>query len=329
MKTLITKKYLIKKLLQRRSEDNLKKIITMVIIAALVLAAFSMLSTQSVKADTSEARVVSHSWYVAPSTTVIASTAGDLIVVGEVENVGSNTIGNVTVKGTALSSTGQELATTTTQAFVYYLLPDQKAPFYLDFTASTNTTQDLSWIPDVSTVTVTVTSVTDTTGTQYSGLKIPAVGGSFPYIPGNGSYYVIGTIVNNGTQTAQYPWVVATFYNSSGTVIALNFTHELTTSLAPGGDLRFFASPADDTSQLTSEITNYTLTVDSLTTSNSISSTSSPTASPITSKTQFPTLPVVAAVVVIVVVVIVALMLLRKRQKLPTPPPPPPPPPMP
>ena len=52
----------------------------MVIIAALVLAAFSVLSTQSVKAATSEANVLSYSWYVAPSNTVLASAPGDLII---------------------------------------------------------------------------------------------------------------------------------------------------------------------------------------------------------------------------------------------------------
>ena len=148
----------------------MKKIITMVIIAALVLAAFSMLSTQSVKAAASEASVISYSWYTAPSNTVLASAPGDLIVVGEVENVGSNIIGNVTVQGIAFSSTGQELATTTTQAFVYDMLPGQRAPFYLDFNAASSTTDDLSWVSSVSSVSVSVTSVTDNDTRQYTGL---------------------------------------------------------------------------------------------------------------------------------------------------------------
>jgi flagellar basal body-associated protein FliL len=305
----------------------LKKIITMVIIAALVLAAFSVLSTQSVKAAASEATVVSYSSYTAPSTTVIASEAGDLIVVGEVENVGSNILGNVTVEGIAFNSTGQELAKTTTQAFVYDTLPTQKAPFYLDFTAASSTTDNLNWVSSVSHVSVTVTSVTDTTARQYTGLTIPNLGGSIPYSPGNGSYYVVGTIVNNGTQVAQDPWVVATFYNSNGTVIGLNFTDYLAISLNPGNALRFFASPADDTSQLTSEIASYSLLVDSNSTS-SQTTTPSPTASPSKSTTQFPTWTIVV-VIVVIVVVIAALMFLRKRQKTPPPPPPPPPPPMP
>ena len=108
-----------------------------------------------------------------------------MIVVGEVENVGSNITGNVTVQGTAFGSTETELAQTSTQAFVYDMLPGQKAPFYLDFTTASSSTNDLSWVSSVSTVQVTVTSVTDTKDRQYAGLIIPNPGGSAPYIPGN------------------------------------------------------------------------------------------------------------------------------------------------
>ena len=305
----------------------MKKILAIVVLTALFLASFSMLLTQTVKAQSSEVTVISYSSYVAPSTTVLASEAGDLIVVGEVENVGSNIVGNVTIEGIAFSSTGSELATATTQAFVYDMLPSQKAPFYLDLNAASSTTNDLSWVPSVSTVDVTVTAVTDTSSRQYSGLEIPVQGGSTSYLPGNGTYYVIGTVVNQGDQVAQDPWVVTTFYNSNGTVVGMNFTDYLTPSLPAGSPIRFYASPADDTSTLTNEIASYSTMVDSLTPSNS-TSTATPTPPSTTSK-QFPTLPVVVIVVVVIVVVIAAFMLLRKRQKTEPPPPPPPPPPMP
>jgi hypothetical protein len=288
-----------------------------------------MLPAPSVRAAASEAQVLSYSWYVAPSSTVIASGVGDLVVVGEVQNVGSNVIGNVTVEGTALSSTGQTLAATSVQAFVYHMLPGQKAPFYLDFTAQSSTSQDLSWVSSVSTVTVSVSSVEDTYERQYKDLTIPNPGGTTSYIDNNGTYTVYGTLVNTGNQSAVKPWVVATFYNASGTVIGLNYTNYLTDSLAPGNPQRFFATPTDNTAQLSSEIASYALQIDSLTMANSASSstsTSSPTTSPPTSTAQLPTLPIVV-VVVVVVVAIAALMLLRKRQKLPPPPPPPPPPP--
>jgi len=302
----------------------------MVIIAALVLAAFSILSTQNVKADsTSEARVLTYTSYVAPSNTVLASESGDYIVVGEVENVGSNIIASVTIQGIAFGSDGGELATTTTQAFAYYMLPGQKAPFYLDFNAASSSSDDLTWVSSVSQVSVSVNSVTDTSNTttrQYSDLSIAA---ETPYIPGNDTYYLVGTVLNNGTQTAQDPWVVTTFYNSARQVVGLNFTDELTSSLTPGEPWEFFASPADDTPTLTSEITNYTSVIDSLTFVNSTSPLTTPspagssTASTSTSTSQFTTLLLVVAVVVVIVVVLAVLMLLRKRQKTLPPPPPP------
>ena len=316
----------------------------MVIIAALVLAAFSIVSTQDVKADsTSQVSVLTYSFYTAPANTVLASAPGDLIVVGELENVGSNVIANVTLQCIAFGASEQQLATTSTNAFVFYTQPGQKVPFYFDLNAASSSTDDLSWVSSVTSVAISVTSVTDVPNNQeqYSGLTIPA---SSPYLPGNGTYYVIGTIVNSGNQTASYPWVVATFYNSAGTVIGMNFTDELTTSLTPGEAWRFYASPADDTTILTGEIANYTLTVDSLTLSNSsyIAPSSSPSASSSSSSplTKSSTLIVVVAAVVVVVLVVVvaALMLIKKRQKAPqapqtpptpetTQPPPPPPPP--
>ena len=297
-------------------KGNLEKTIVVVILAVLTLAAFSMLSGPSVRADASEAKILSYSWYVAPSSTVIATKAGDLIVVGEVKNIGSNVIGNVTIEGAALSSTGQTLASTSVQAFVYHMLPGQKAPFYVDFTAQSSTSGDLSWVSSVNIVTVSVSSVEDTAERQYSGLTLPNPGGNTSYIDSNGTYTVYGTMVNTGNQAAVDPWVVATFYNSAGTVIGLNYTEYLTNSLAPGDPVRFFATPADNTALLSSEIASYTLQIDSLTITNSSSTqpTSSPTASLSTSTAQLPTLPIVV-VVVLVVVVIAALMLLRKRQK--------------
>ena len=49
-----------------------------------------MLSVPRVKAQTSEAQVLSYSWYVAPADTNQAEYVGDLVAVGEVQNVGSN-----------------------------------------------------------------------------------------------------------------------------------------------------------------------------------------------------------------------------------------------
>lgn len=311
------------------SDDNLKKTIVVVILAAaLILAAFSMLSAPRVRADTSEVQVLSYSWYVAPSNTVRAEWAGDLVAVGEVQNVGSNVIGSVVVAGAAYDSTGQVLATTQTQAFVNNILPGQKAPFYLDFFPEYSVTQDQSWVPSVTNVTVSATYVNDTSETPYSGLTIPS-GSSTSYLDSSGTFTVTSVVQNTGSETTGHVWVVTTFYNASGTVVALNYTGYLSDSLAPGASVQFTVTPTDNTAQLSSAIANYSLLIQSepLTSSvspspsSSIQPSSSPTISPpsSTQPTQSPAptsselIYAVAGVIVVIVVIIVALMLFRKR----------------
>ena len=298
-----------------------------IIVAALILAAFAVLPPPYVKAQASQAEVLTYSSYINNSTSgVLAANQGDLVVVGEVQNVGSNIIQNVTVGGTAYSSSGQTLASASGQAYVYEMTPGQKAPFSIDFTPSSSTTTNSNWIPSVKNITVTVLSVTDTSTSPYTGLTVPQGPSS---LNNSGTYTVIGTIVNSGQKAMGYVWVVTTFYNAAGTVVALNFTDYLVTpaaALAYKDATRWVATPADNTVQLTNEIRSYSYVIDSipLAASSSAQPTSTPTASP--APLQLPVLPIVV-VVVIVVVAAAALMLVRKRQEpLPPPPPPPPPP---
>ena len=154
---------------------------------------------------------------------------------------------------------------------------------------------------------------------QYADAKVVH---DMNYTDSSGLYVIRGIVENDGSLVAEKPWVVTTFYDASGTVVGLNFTNFLTDALSPNGGALFFATPADNNTQLTSEIKNYSFQVDSLTLTNSTSSTSPTPTSTGTSPTgQIPTLPIVI-VVVLVVVAIVALMLFRSSRK-PLPPPPP------
>ena len=286
----------------------------------MVLAAFTVLAG-NVKAESSETVVLTYSQYIAPSTSTLASAPGDLIVVGEVQNIGPNIIENMTVQGTALGANEQPLGVTTSIAFVYYMAPGQKAPFYLDFTVQSGQTQDLTWIPSVSQVRFTFPSVVHASMRQYSDAKVVY---ETNYTDNSGLYVIRGVVENNGTLVDQKPWVVTTFYNASGSVIGLNYTNFLTDTLSPNGGVQFFATPVDNDTQLTSQITQYAFQVDSLTLTNS--TTSTPTPPPTSSGSTAPSgqiliLPIVI-VVVLVVVALVALMLFRSRRR-PLPPPPP------
>lgn len=296
----------------------MKKIIAIIIIAALVLAAFAVLAG-NVKAQSGEVTVITYSQYIAPSTSTIALSPGDLIVVGELRNIGSNVVNNVTVQGTALSANGQTLAQTSSQAFTYYMAPGQKAPFYLDFYAQSSSTQDLSWVPSVTHVLVTVTSVQDVNQRQYADAKVDF---DMNYTDSSGLYVVRGTVVNDGSLVAQQPWVVTTFYDGSGTVVGVNFTNYITSSLSPNGGMYFYAVPADNNTAITSEIKSYSFQVDSLTLTNQTAPSTTPTSTGSSSPIgQIPILPIII-VVVLIVVAVVALMLFRTRKK-PMPPPPP------
>jgi hypothetical protein len=252
----------------------------------------------------------------------------------------------VLVDGFAANSSGIIVDTSEAYIFAVDLAPGQIAPFYLDFAPENSVTGDQSWVPSVTNVTVSVGYISDTNQTMYSGLTIPAA--STSAIDSGGTYTVNGIVENTGTQTTGDVWVVATFYNSSGAVISLNYTDYLDIpagasvgSLAPGDTVPFAATPMDNTATLSSEIANYSLIVETSPITSSASP--SPTATPApgtspsssTQPTQSPA-PLSSAVtygivgaIVVVVVVLAALLFLRKRQKNPQfePPPPPPPPP--
>jgi len=326
----------------------LKKVITTVILVALILASFTtILSASRVKADLSEARILSYSWYIAPSTTVLAQNPGDLVVVGEVQNVGSNIIGSVIITGFAYNSSGTALDSTSFQAFGTDLLPGQISPFYLDFLPVLDVAQDTmtnSYTASVTNVTVQVVVVSDTNVTQYSGLATESV---TSYLDNTGTFTVSGNVQNNGTKTVGNVWVLATFYNSSGTVVGLNETAYLdpSGSLAPGDSVAFIATPADSPAELSNgevNITSYSLLIQSSplvgspspTPSTSATSSPPPT-SPTASSTKSPApvssgliYEVAVVAIVVVVAVLAAMLLLRKRHKNAQfePPPPPPPP---
>jgi hypothetical protein len=310
----------------------LKKLISLLILLALTLTALIVMPPPNAKADAAEARILTYSYYTAPSNVpTIASSIGDLIVVGELQNVGSNIINNVTVQGTAYSNATQVLATSQSEAFVYEMAPGAKAPFYIDFTAQSGSTGDLTWTSQVNRVTVTVTAVTDTTIPPYVGIKMISDPINSLYDPTTGTYTVTGTIQNNGTQDLAKVWAAVTFYDASGTVVGVNFTHYLMpypSLLQPGGYTFFDSVPSDCNTQLGSKISTFNVIIDSQPASQTIPTNSpTPTATATTtSNAGFPTLAVIV-LVVLVVAAVIGVMLFRKQKRTPPPPPPPPPPP--
>ncbi len=126
-----------------------------------------------------------------------------------------------------------------TQAWVAYIVPQQKAPFIMEFAPPQD---DNVWEPgDVANIQLSVTQANATSKYQYPDLKItsstPSIGTSGDY---NGAYGVSGEIKNTGSQTATNLTVVAEFFNSTGSVVGVGYTTYLTpTDLAPSGTTSF------------------------------------------------------------------------------------------
>jgi hypothetical protein len=304
-----------------------RKLNTLILLFTLTLTILCVFSSAQVKAESSDANILSYSWYVAPANNVIAQYPGDLAVVGEVQNTGSSNLGYVIVSGTAFDSNGTFLASAQTTAFGTDILPGQKEPFYIDLSATSGQTGDLSWVPQVSNVTVSVDYVNTTSTTLYSGITITNTNVSHD---SSGIYTVTGAVQNIGSQNTGYVWVVTTFYNASGTVVSLSYTDFLTNSLAPGASVAFTATPAENYDQLSSQITNSTSIVQSRAAPTATAQPSTmptsptPTATATTTQpTQTPTstigtdnsIYIAAAVIVIVIVAVAAVLLVRGRVK--------------
>ena len=176
-------------------------------------------------------KVLSYNWYI--------DSLGYFVVVGEVQNVGQNTVDIVGLSGTVYTTDGTAQANSFTQAFAQYLVPQQKAPFYMEFFPGSSASGDLSWLSiGVDRVDFTVEQAEATSNYQYPDLTIKDNTGA---TDGEGVYWVSGTIQNTGTQTAKNIRVIGTFYNNSGAVVAVGHTgnEPLTTSLASSGTLSF------------------------------------------------------------------------------------------
>ena len=338
---------------------NVKKIISAILLTALILSSLSMIVLPKVTAQDNQATVLSYSWYSAAANSTAAANPGDLIVVGEIQNIGTSTIEYLGVMGSVFDTNNSELAETTTPVLGYYLLPGQKAPFYMEFTPDTSLSQDPNdqdWIPYIGNVSITPIAVTDYNQTAYSGLTIPA--NSVSASDSSGTYTVTGTLTNSGDQGVSEPTVVATFYNASGTVIGIDYT-SLADTLAAHASASFTVTPIDDTTQMDAAITNYTLLAQyalnagtTTPTPTSISQTPTPTPSNSNGATPTPTnsspstqnkissktlLEIVGTIAVVVVLgLLVSVFMVRRRGKTeqfesPPPPPendlPPPPPP--
>ena len=196
----------------------------------LTLASLGVTLVPQVSSQPENIKVLSYGWYV--------DSINFLDVVGEVQNVGPNTIDTVVLSGTIYATDGEAKAYSSTTVFVKYLVPQQKAPFFMEFPPQASVTGDLSWLSlGIDHIDFTVNLAEATSSYQYPGLTVASSSGE---VDSEGVYWVSGTVQNTGDQTARNVYLVGTFFNASDTVVAVGYSDYLTPlSLSPSSTASF------------------------------------------------------------------------------------------
>jgi hypothetical protein len=164
-------------------------------------------------------QVVNKSWYL--------DSYGSLIVVGQVQNIGQDTIDQIILTGVA--TTNDQLQQPS-YAIVWgsNLVPQQKAPFYMEFYVPQSSYGEGNWYNNVADISLNVASANATSGYQYPDLKITSSQGSVGTTGDfSGAYVVNGNIQNTGSQATTNVTVVGTFFNSTGSVVGVGYTNYL------------------------------------------------------------------------------------------------------
>lgn len=202
----------------------MKKSVYVSLVALLFVLSLGLTVIPRVSSAPEDIKISSYGWYI--------DSLGFLVVVGEVQNVGQSTIDSVILTGQVYTVDGQPRADSYTQVYARYLVPQQKAPFYMEFNPGSSSTGDLSWLSiGLERVDFTVVQSETTTNYNYPDLKIKQHSGAED---AEGVYWVDGTVENNGTQTATKIMIFGTFYNATGDAIGMGYTDPIS-SLAPSG----------------------------------------------------------------------------------------------
>ncbi len=232
----------------------MKKITTCFFITLLLLTVI-FTSIPFAFGETQDIKILSYNYYV--------DSIGGLVV-GEIQNTGSDTIKYVYLTGTLTTADGTIVGSGNSRALVSYLTPQQKAPFYMEFNKPSI---GGDWYSvDVSKITLKVSKADAESSHQYPDLKIVS---SEAKVSTNtddcGTYWITGAIQNTGSQTAQKLTVVGAFYNSSGNIVAVSYTNYLTpTALNPSETMQFKIGAFDTNQSAASasqKITSYSLLV--------------------------------------------------------------------
>jgi hypothetical protein len=157
------------------------------------------------------------------SSSSLRDDTGAYHIVGEVKNNSpTDSMNHVKIVATLFDSSGKVIGTDFTYSNVDALRPAEKSPFEIILI-------DLRLSQKVGDYKLSVSG--NKTQPLPTALKL-SVDNS--YRDSIGFYHVAGEVTNQGTQKAIFVKVSGTFYNSSGSVVAADFTYTDPKDLEPG-----------------------------------------------------------------------------------------------
>ncbi|MCL2477031.1 FxLYD domain-containing protein [Candidatus Bathycorpusculum sp.] len=280
------------------------------LIFVITLSPFTL--SNPANAQTSSLKVLdNYNWYF--------DQVGLLVVIAEVQNTGPNTISKAVIGGTLTLSDG---STSETFGWLwgYNLIPQQKAPVYLEFSSP----DSLGWGDRTfSKIEFNVASADPTADYFYSDMAITDDKG---IVAKDGTFWVEGTLKNTGTQDAKETRIIATYFTEQGKLAGVGLTDPI--NLSPSQTTSFKVGARDLNQTVVPEdlkIASYSLLIQ--VTGTVLQGTppiivETPTPGPISVATKDPVAsasidPSITyiAIIIVVVVIVVAVLFLFKKTK--------------
>ena len=236
-----------------REESLRKNVIYALTLFVLMVLGFGLIHEASSQTEnqSDSLRVLNYSWYF--------DSIGGFHVVGEVQNQGPLVLNPVVLGGTIYTPDGTaQIRSNPCRVYVNYMLPDQKAPFLMDFGV-----RDMSWMSQgIDHVDFTTIQADSNSSYQYPDLSITS---STLSTDSTGVYWVSGKVQNTGNRTATNVRVIGTFFNATNDVVAAGYSVVLTPNLLNPSSSASFKVGAFDVNKtetsLDRQISSYTLMV--------------------------------------------------------------------
>ncbi|MCJ7633250.1 FxLYD domain-containing protein [Candidatus Bathyarchaeota archaeon] len=256
--------------------NHFKTIISPYIIFVILLGFLIVFGGSVSRVDAAAStQILSHTGYL--------DSSGYYNVVEEILNSGDQALQYVKVTATFYNSTGAMVGTDYTYTTLDLVLAGRKSPFnlYLWDKGQSAKVHHYSLYASFS-----------TTSPISQGLQILS---NSSYTDGIGYLHIIGEIKNTGTIQATFVSVIATCYNSTGGVVATDYSYTSPTDLNPNQTAPYDISVSSDR---TPYVHHYVVSADS---------------------TQYAVVPEfnIITLVVTLIPITVALLFLNKRKSLP------------